>query len=170
MTIVPTRAMQLIERAIADGDAEVQLAVRGNEVLVHSPRATIYSRLARRPLPRVAQRVPAPRTSVSRSSWPSARCYSAVRQAAIVTSEESRGVDFTFGGGTLVLAGRAAEVGQSRVELPIGYDGAGDRHHARPAVRHRFPQGARPRKNVHARTAKTPKAPPSAPPTTATAT
>ena len=47
----------------------------------------------------------------------------AVRQAAIVTSEESRGIDFTFGDGSLVLAGKAAEVGQSRVELPIGYDG-----------------------------------------------
>jgi len=49
--------------------------------------------------------------------------YAAVRQAAIVTSEESRGVDFTFEGGTLVLAGQTAEVGQSRVELPIAYDG-----------------------------------------------
>jgi DNA polymerase III subunit beta len=48
---------------------------------------------------------------------------SAVRQAAIVTSDESRGVDFTFEGGTLVLAGHAAERGQSRVELPIAYDG-----------------------------------------------
>ncbi len=50
--------------------------------------------------------------------------YSAVRQAAIVTSEESRGVDFTFGQGKVVLAGRAPEVGQSRVELPVAYDGA----------------------------------------------
>ena len=50
--------------------------------------------------------------------------YSAVRQAAIVTNEDSRGVDFTFGDGKLVLSGRAAEMGQSRVELPIAYDGA----------------------------------------------
>jgi DNA polymerase-3 subunit beta len=33
-------------------------------------------------------------------------------------------VDFTFGGGSLVLAGQTAEVGQSRVELPIAYDGS----------------------------------------------
>jgi DNA polymerase-3 subunit beta len=50
--------------------------------------------------------------------------HAAVRQAAIVTSEESRGIDFAFGDGTLVLAGKAAEVGQSRVELPIGYAGS----------------------------------------------
>ena len=49
--------------------------------------------------------------------------HSAVRQAAIVTSEESRGIDFTFENGLLVLSGRAADVGQSRVELPVAYSG-----------------------------------------------
>jgi DNA polymerase III sliding clamp (beta) subunit (PCNA family) len=43
----------------------------------------------------------------------------AVRQAAIVTSEQSKGVDFSFEPGQLVLAGRSAESGESRIELPI---------------------------------------------------
>jgi len=50
--------------------------------------------------------------------------YSAVRQAAVVTSEEHRGVEFIFGGGKLVLTAHGAELGESRVELPIGYEGA----------------------------------------------
>jgi DNA polymerase-3 subunit beta len=49
--------------------------------------------------------------------------YSAVRQAAIVASEESRGIDFTFSNGTLVLSNSTAEVGQSRIEMPVTYDG-----------------------------------------------
>ena len=40
-----------------------------------------------------------------------------------MASEESRGIDLTFGGGTLVIVGQTAEVGQSRIELPIPYDG-----------------------------------------------
>ena len=36
--------------------------------------------------------------------------YAAVRQAAIVTSEERRGVDFTFGGGKVVLAGARGRI------------------------------------------------------------
>lgn len=48
--------------------------------------------------------------------------FSALRQAAIVTSEESRGIDFTFKHGSLVLSNSTAEVGQSRVELPVAYD------------------------------------------------
>ena len=49
--------------------------------------------------------------------------YATVRQAAIVASEERRGVDFTFGEGKVVLACRGAEKGESRVELPVAFDG-----------------------------------------------
>ncbi|RIK84077.1 MAG: DNA polymerase III subunit beta [Planctomycetota bacterium] len=121
-TIVPTRAMQLIERAIAPQDAEVQLALRGSELLVHSPRATISARLLEGRFPDWRKVFPE-RGSGKQIELAAGPTYAAVRQAAIVTSEESRGIDFTFGDGTLVLAGQAADVGQSRVELPIGYDG-----------------------------------------------
>ncbi len=50
--------------------------------------------------------------------------HAAVRQAAIVTSEERRGVDLAFGGGKIVLSGHGAELGESHVELPIAYDGS----------------------------------------------
>jgi DNA polymerase-3 subunit beta len=121
-TIVPTRAMQLIERAIAPSDAEIQLAIKGNEFLVHSPRATISARLLEGRFPDWRKVFPE-RGAGEQIELAAGPTHAAVRQAAIVTSEESRGIDFTFGGGSLVLAGRAADVGQSRVELPIGYDG-----------------------------------------------
>jgi DNA polymerase-3 subunit beta len=122
MTIVPSKAMQLLERALTDGDSEIQIAARANEVLVRSPRATIYSRLVEGRFPKWRDVFPQ-RSNASRIDLAVGPLNSAVRQAAIVTSEESRGVDFTFEPGTLVLAGRAAEVGQSRIELPIAYDG-----------------------------------------------
>jgi DNA polymerase-3 subunit beta len=49
--------------------------------------------------------------------------YSAVRQAAIFTDSESRGVDFVFGDGNLMLRASVAESGNSRVELPVAYSG-----------------------------------------------
>ncbi len=122
MTIVPTKAMQLVERALTDADAEIQLAARANEILIKSPRATIYSRLVEGRFPKWRDVFPN-RTGATKIELTVGPLYSAVRQAAIVTSEESRGVDFSFHAGTLVLSGRAAELGQSRVELPIGYDG-----------------------------------------------
>jgi len=122
MTIVPSKAMQLIDRALTDGDAEIHLAARANEILVRSPRATIYSRLVEGRFPRWRDVFPQ-RTGVAKVEMQVGPFYSAVRQAAIITSEESRGIDFNFNAGSLVLAGRAPELGQSRIELPIGYDG-----------------------------------------------
>jgi DNA polymerase-3 subunit beta len=122
VTVVPTRAMQLLERALAEDGSEVQLAVRQNDILVKNPRATIYARLLEGRYPRWRDVFPQRPNSV-KIDLTVGPVYSAVRQAAIVTSEESRGIDFTFGDGSLVLAGQTAEVGQSRIELPIAYDG-----------------------------------------------
>jgi DNA polymerase III subunit beta len=121
-TIVPTRAMTLLERAVADSDGEIQLAARGNDILVRSPRFTIYSRLVEGRFPKWRDVFPR-RSDVVKTELAVGPLYAAVRQAAIATSEESRGIDFTFDGGLLILAGRAADVGQSRVELPISYTG-----------------------------------------------
>jgi DNA polymerase III subunit beta len=121
-TIVPTRAMQFIEKSVHDGDAEVQIAARSNDVLVRTPRAVIYSRLVEGRFPKWRDVFPK-RTDAQKVPLQVGPAYSAVKQAAIVTSDESRGVDFTFDSGKMVLSGRAAEAGQSRVEVPISYDG-----------------------------------------------
>jgi DNA polymerase-3 subunit beta len=122
VTVVPTRAMQLLERALAEDGSEVQMAVRQNDILVKNPRATIYARLLEGRYPRWRDVFPQ-RPNSLKLDLTVGPVYSAVRQAAIVTSEESRGIDFTFGNGSLVLAGQTAEVGQARVELPISYSG-----------------------------------------------
>src|SRR5690606_22692675 len=49
--------------------------------------------------------------------------YSAVRQSQIVSNAETRGVDFTLSNGTLRLTSRAADVGESNVEIAAPYDG-----------------------------------------------
>ncbi|MEN6407127.1 MAG: DNA polymerase III subunit beta [Thermoguttaceae bacterium] len=122
MTIIPTRAMQLIERALGDTEENVQVAARSNDVLVRSGLATIYTRLVEGRYPKWRDVFPR-RDDVHRIELCVGPFYAAVRQAAIVTSEDRRGVDFTFGGGKIVLAGHGAELGESHVEMPIAYDG-----------------------------------------------
>ncbi len=123
MTIVPTRAMQLMERALADTDVEIQIATRANDILVKSPRTTIYSRLVEGRFPRWKDVLPV-RTDSVRIDIAVGPLYAALRQAAIFTNNESRGIDFKFGDGSVVLQASAADTGQSRVELPIPYSGA----------------------------------------------
>lgn len=121
-TIIPSRSLQLIDRVLTDDSATVRIAVRQNEVLVGSPSGMLSTRLLEGRFPRWRDVFPK-RSNSAKVELTVGPFFAAVRQAAIVTSDESRGVDFTFGEGMLVLAGRAAEVGDSRVEMPIGYDG-----------------------------------------------
>jgi DNA polymerase-3 subunit beta len=122
MTIVPAKTMHLIERSLSDADGDVQIAARGNDVLVKTTRGTIYSRLVEGRFPKWRDVFPH-RDDAQRIEIVVGPLYAGVKQAAIVTNDESRGVEFTFGEGKVVLSGRAAEMGQSRIELPISYDG-----------------------------------------------
>lgn len=124
VTIVPSKAMQLIQTAVDPSDAEVQVAFRGSEILVHTPKATISSRLLEGRFPDWRKVFPETGQGGVKLELAVGASLTAVKQAEIITSEESRGIDLTFGEGLLVLSGRAAEVGDSRVELPINYDGA----------------------------------------------
>lgn len=120
--IIPGRAMQLFDRALLDGEGSIQIAPRANEILVKGQHATIYSRLLEGRFPRWRDVFPE-RENPIQIELPVGPLHAAVRQAAIITSEESRGIDFCFRGGSLVLSGQTPDVGQSRVELPIAYDG-----------------------------------------------
>jgi DNA polymerase III subunit beta len=121
-TIVPTRAIQLIERALSDKDETVDVAARSNDILVKTPRCTIYSRLVEGRYPNWRQVLPQ-RTTGHRIDMVVGPMFSALRQAAIVADQETRGIDLTFVDGTLRLIGSTAEIGDSQVELPIAYTG-----------------------------------------------
>ncbi len=122
-TIVPARALQLLERMLPHDESLVQCAARSNDLLVRDARGLFYTRLVEGRFPKWREVIPK-RTDSHKIEIPVGPLYSTVRQASIVTSEESRGVDFTFANGSLVLSNATADVGQSRVEMPVPYDGA----------------------------------------------
>lgn len=119
--IVPSKAMQLIERSIHDDEQEVHIAFHANDVVVRSGASTIYARLVEGRFPKYQDVIPrdAP-ISIELVAGP---FLSAVRQSMIVTNDESKGVDFSFADGNLTLTSMGADVGSSRVELPISYSG-----------------------------------------------
>ncbi|MCG6157423.1 DNA polymerase III subunit beta [Rubinisphaera margarita] len=119
--VVPRKAMTLIERSIEGDDAEILLAPGDNEITVRSGNCMIYSRLVEGRFPNFRDVLPSDvPISVDLVAGP---FHNLVRQSQIVTSDESRGVDFVFTPGTVTLKSQAADVGQSKVEMPIDYDG-----------------------------------------------
>ncbi len=122
--VIPVKALKLIDRNLDDPDLTVHIAVQaGSAVLLRTSDqgAVIYSRLVEGRFPRyqdvfpadVEVKIPLDVTLLRR----------AVDQASIVTSDESRGVDFQFVGDTLTLSSQAAEIGESKVTMPIHHDG-----------------------------------------------
>lgn len=121
-TIVPSRSMQLMERIIPDGEEDtVHLIARANDLLLRDKNVVFYTRLVEGRFPKWRDVLPK-RDETNRIDIPVGPMYSALRQAAIVASEESRGIDFTFKDGSLVLSNSTAEVGQSRIEMPVPFD------------------------------------------------
>ncbi|MEL7338782.1 MAG: DNA polymerase III subunit beta, partial [Planctomycetota bacterium] len=119
--IVPTRAIQLMQRAV-DKDDVVQLAARENDLMVRTSRCMIYSRLVEGRYPNWRQVFPS-REGAVQIDLTVGPLYAALRQAAIVADQESRGIDFTFSEGTLRMEANTAEIGESSVDLPINYSG-----------------------------------------------
>ena len=122
--VIPVKALKLIDRNLDDPDLTVHIAVQaGSAVLIRTSDqgAVIYSRLVEGRFPRYQDVFPA--DVEVKIPLDVALLRQAVEQASIVTSDESRGVDFKFAGDTLTLSSQAADVGESKVTMPIVYEG-----------------------------------------------
>ncbi|MGF1578263.1 MAG: DNA polymerase III subunit beta [Gemmataceae bacterium] len=117
---VPDKAMTLLERNLQDPEEAVRVAIRTNDILIKTERATIHSRLVEGRFPNYSQVIP--KNSGVRLPLDIPRFFAAVRQAAIMTDEESQAVTFAFGDGKLTLQARGAGAGRSKVELDLEYN------------------------------------------------
>lgn len=122
MSVVPEKALLLLERAIPDSADVVHLAFTHNQAVFTTERATITTQLVEGRFPRYQDVVP--KSHEIAIDLLAGTLLGAIRQALIFTSVESHGVDFEFGGGQLKLVSQAAEAGDSEVAIPIGFDGA----------------------------------------------
>jgi DNA polymerase-3 subunit beta len=121
MPVVPTKAMTLLERNLQDDEEPVRVSLHPNEVLFRTGRAVIYSRLVEGRFPNYRDVFPKKQTvKIPLSVAP---FLAAVRQAAIMTDQESKRVAFTFAPQNLTLQAQGAGAGRSKVEMPLNYDG-----------------------------------------------
>lgn len=117
--LLPPKALQLLTRVLQDPDEEVGITLRENDALFKTAKVTIYTRLVEGRFPRYQDVFPA---EVShRIPLPVGQFHAVIRQARIMTSDESRGVDLRFADGQLTLQSRSAQAGQSEVHMPVGY-------------------------------------------------
>jgi DNA polymerase-3 subunit beta len=116
--LVPARAA--VAACASPGDS-VQVETDGTWLVLSSAGMTVSGRMIQGAFPRWRDAVP------SREAKPHTiqrdELLHGVRQAAIVTSEQSKGVEFTFGK-SLKLTAQSSEAGQASVT--VGLEDAGD--------------------------------------------
>ncbi|CAB4131290.1 DnaN DNA polymerase sliding clamp subunit (PCNA homolog) [uncultured Caudovirales phage] len=118
--VIPAKALKLIDRNLVDEVEKPCIRVlKQNAVQVRTSKAVIYARLVEGRFPRYQDVFP--KECEARIPLLIGPLQMAVEQATIVTSQESRGVDYLFADGLLTLNTIAADSGSSNVEMPIEY-------------------------------------------------
>lgn len=116
--ILPLKAMKLIDKAIDDDGDLIHFGLeKGTAAMFRTSNSVIYTRLVEGRFPAYQAVFPKnPRFVVPLDVI---AFRSAIEQASIVASEESRGVVFKFSEDGVELSAEASDAGQSRVEMPL---------------------------------------------------
>lgn len=118
-SLVPPKTLALVGKTLADPEEMIELAVRENEIHFRSAKVTVYSRLSDGRFPAYKEVFPPkPKVEVPLEA---AAFLAVLRQAKIVTREDSKGVDFHFEDGSLVLSSQGLDVGESEVRMTLPY-------------------------------------------------
>ena len=120
--IVPTKALQLIDKLIDDPEEAVGVQMRENQVIFHTSSATLTSNLVEGQFPPYEDVIP--KEADKRMVAGTADFLSAIRRAALLTTEESKGVRLAFGKKGLVLTSRSPEAGEATINFACKFEGA----------------------------------------------
>jgi DNA polymerase-3 subunit beta len=125
--VVPIKAINLIERLLTDPEQTVSLQFKENKLYVQvssetgGVAATMSTSLVEGTFPPYNDVIP--KDSDKKVTLNRDRFFSAVRRAALLTNEESKGVRLSFASGTLSISSRAPEMGEAKIDLPVEYGG-----------------------------------------------
>jgi len=118
--LVPLKAVNLLERNLTDDNELVRIGLRTNDALFQTERAMIYTSLVQGKFPPYRDIIAKTRKEATQKvPLPVDAFLSRVRQAAIMTDEESMRVDMTFETGKVTMKARGAKTGSSEVTLEL---------------------------------------------------
>lgn len=120
--IIPTKALQLIDKLIDDPAEMVGFQVRENRVIFHTASATLTSNLIEGSFPPYDDVIP--KDTDKKMTAATADFLSAIRRAALLTTEDTKGVKMHFSKKGLVLTSRSPEAGEATINFACKYDGA----------------------------------------------
>ncbi|MFM7797605.1 MAG: DNA polymerase III subunit beta, partial [Planctomycetota bacterium] len=121
--IVPSKSLNILVKMLGDPDSKVVIGKSdGQAVFQVEGVGTLVTSLVEGTFPPFEDVIP--KDQDKRVTFDAADLATAIRRAALLTNEESKGVRFAFKGDTLVVSSRAPEMGEAEIRVPMsGYQG-----------------------------------------------
>jgi DNA polymerase-3 subunit beta len=119
--VVPPKGLQEIERALREGEEAVRIAVDENRLFAKSDTASIFTKLVEGTFPNYEEVIP--KDNDKTVTLKREELFASIRQAAKMTSEDSRAVMMAFEKDKLTLSSSSPEAGDAVIESTVQYDG-----------------------------------------------
>ncbi len=130
--IIPTKALNMVSRLVENPDARVRVAITSNQALfafddeAQASAAVLATNLVEGTFPPYEDVIP--KDQDKKAKFDVQTLSSAVRRAALLTNEESRGVRLAFSTGeagqNLKISSRTPEMGDALIDVALeGYEG-----------------------------------------------
>lgn len=126
--IIPTKALNLLNKLIVNPEVTISLAIEENQALFsvgsgpEHDAAVLSTNLVEGAFPPFEDVIP--KDQDKKVTFDATTLSSAIRRAALLTNEESKGVRLSFSDNKLTLTSRAPEMGEAEIHLDLDkYDG-----------------------------------------------
>lgn len=119
--ILPSKAVNEINKIIENVDGEVKISIGENEVVFHAGEVMIAARLLKGDFPDYDKVIP--KTYNTRLTLERERFLSCMKRVSLVASEKSNIVRLSLGNGKMILSASTPELGEATEDMDVSYDG-----------------------------------------------
>lgn len=119
--IVPTKTMALLDRVVGGEEQIVAVRFVDNKIILNCGDVVISSNLVEGNFPKYEDIIP--KDHDKRITLPTETSLSAVRRAALLSNEDSKGIKLAISEGSIIFTCRAPETGDSQIDMKIDYSG-----------------------------------------------
>lgn len=119
--IVPAKTMALLDKIPVRDDGTVNVRFVNNQIVLACESVVVSSNLVEGNFPKYEDIIP--KDYDNKITLPTSAVLSAVRRAALLANEDSKGIKLALDKGSLIFTSRAPETGDAQIDMPVEYDG-----------------------------------------------
>ena len=120
--IVPAKTMALLDRIDADENAVVAVRFVDNQIVLACGQIVISSNLVEGNFPKYEDIIPT--DNDKKITLSTEKVLSAVKRAALLANEDSKGIKISLEKGSMTFSSRAPETGDAQIDMAVDYTGA----------------------------------------------